>query len=345
MALGLLGARLVLALVFVTAAVGKLRDWSGFRRAVEAFGIPPVLSSFVAAIIPPAELTAAAALVPASIARQGAAASLGLLALFTAAAGINLARGRTPSCACFGATSEPIGSATIVRNTLLAGCALLVIAAGPGAPLASALAAWTASSIDERFLLTMALALVAALIAASRSASQLRSINAGLSSRIASLQQELAIAEAEPAEAIGLPRGAEAPAFDFVRLEGDRASLGTLRQAGLPILLIFSDVYCSACAQLWPDVEKWQREYAGALTVAVICGGASQLVEMKLMGTSVANVLLAEDAKVNDSYLLPLTPSAVFIGADGKIESGGATGIGAIRGLVRRRMQETARAG
>jgi hypothetical protein len=66
----------------------------------------------------------------------------------------------------------------------------------------------------------------------------------------------------------------------------------------------------------------------------VVCGGPSQLVEMKLLGIAVTNVLLAGDAKLIDSYSLSLTPSAVIVGADGRIDSEGAVGVPAIRSLV-----------
>jgi len=346
MAFGLLGGRLLLAAIFVAAAAGKLRARIGFRRTLVAFGVPGAAVDSVAILIPPVELAVAILLLPAASARAGAAASLVLLAAFTAATAVNLAQGRTPECACFGTTaSEPIGPATLARNVALSVCALLIVVAGPGARLGAVATEWGAASADERFLSVTSLALLVALMTMNWYAAQLRSANVRLSAGLESLERQLETARAPSAGgSVGLPRGTLAPPFDLPRLEGDRASLDTLKEVGLPLLLIFSDAHCSACAQLWPDISRWEQQCAGTLTVAVICGGPPPLVEMKLVGTSVTNVLLAGEAKLTDLYSLSLIPSAVIVGSDGRIDSEGAVGIPAIRSLVAQRTRLTGEA-
>ena len=59
----LLTARLLLAAVFLVAAMAKLADREGSRRAVRQFGVPDALSSLIGALLPLAELTAAGALI------------------------------------------------------------------------------------------------------------------------------------------------------------------------------------------------------------------------------------------------------------------------------------------
>ena len=62
-------ARLVLAGVFLVAAVAKLKDPAGTRKAVTAFGLPRSGARVIAIALPVAELIVAALLLPARTAR------------------------------------------------------------------------------------------------------------------------------------------------------------------------------------------------------------------------------------------------------------------------------------
>jgi uncharacterized membrane protein YphA (DoxX/SURF4 family) len=62
----LLIARLVLAVVFILAGLAKLSDLKGSRKAIIEFGLPAVLASPLAFLLPLAELGVGAALIPAS---------------------------------------------------------------------------------------------------------------------------------------------------------------------------------------------------------------------------------------------------------------------------------------
>ena len=135
----LLIARLVLAGVFALAGVAKLSDLEGSRKAIIDFGLPAVLASPLALLLPLAELAVAAALIPASTAWWGALGALGLLMLFVVGISLNLARGRKPDCHCFGQLhSAPAGWKTLARNGVLAAVAGFVLwegfdVAGPSA--------------------------------------------------------------------------------------------------------------------------------------------------------------------------------------------------------------------
>lgn len=123
-------ARLALAVVFAVAAIGKLRDLDGTRRAVVDLGIPNRHAGGVTALLPLAELTAAVALlVPLwSIQKAGVVLALVLLAGFSVAIARTLAAGRHPACHCFGARSTaPLGADSLVRNAALAVLALVVL--------------------------------------------------------------------------------------------------------------------------------------------------------------------------------------------------------------------------
>ena len=131
MSTALLVVRLLLAGVLGVAAVGKLADRAGSRRAVVDFGVPERLASPAASLLPLAELAAAGLLVPAATAEWGALLALVLLAFFVAAIALNLFKGRRPDCHCFGQLhSAPAGWSTLVRNLVLAAAAAWVVVAG-----------------------------------------------------------------------------------------------------------------------------------------------------------------------------------------------------------------------
>jgi uncharacterized membrane protein YphA (DoxX/SURF4 family) len=125
----LLAARIALAAVFVAAGMAKLADRAGSRQAMLDFGAPAWLATPSGTLLPAAELLIAAALLPVATARWAALAALGLLAVFTAAIAMALARGNAPSCRCFGQlAAAPVGPHTLARNgALLAVAAFLTV--------------------------------------------------------------------------------------------------------------------------------------------------------------------------------------------------------------------------
>jgi hypothetical protein len=139
--MALLAGRLVLAVVFGLAAVAKLADRAGGRRALVEFGIPERFAAPGVWLLPFAELGAAAALLARPLARLGAAGALALLVVFSVAVAVNLAAGRKTDCHCFGRLhSSPIGLATLARNGLLGALAFVVMVDGPGTGMGAAAA-------------------------------------------------------------------------------------------------------------------------------------------------------------------------------------------------------------
>ena len=120
--------RIATALIFFTAAVGKMRRWNTFEGVVANYRLlPEPLNRLVAWLLPPAELLLALALgVGAPYAEVVAS---GLLCVFAAAMAINLMRGRTYiDCGCFDASlRQPLRWSLVVRNASL--MSLLVVAA------------------------------------------------------------------------------------------------------------------------------------------------------------------------------------------------------------------------
>src|ERR1700722_14482866 len=125
-------SRLLLAIVFAVAGIAKLSDLGGTRKTLADFGVPEFLARGAALLLPLFELACAAALIPSISAWWGAAGVVAMLLLFTGAIGVNMARGRTPDCHCFGQLhSERIGWKTTVRNAGLSALAALVVWEGP----------------------------------------------------------------------------------------------------------------------------------------------------------------------------------------------------------------------
>src|SRR5262249_19202517 len=131
----LLMTRLLLAMTFAVASIGKLTDRAGSRQSMLDFGAPGFLAGLLSWLLPLAELGCAIALVPLASAWWGAGGVLVLLLLFIAAISISLARGRRPDCRCFGQLhSSPVGWKTLARNAVLAGMAAFVVWQGPENP-------------------------------------------------------------------------------------------------------------------------------------------------------------------------------------------------------------------
>jgi len=123
-------ARAGLALLFASAAAHKLRDRAEFTGVLAAYRVVP--ASLVAAgamAVAAAELLVAAALATGSA--LGPAGAVGMLALYSFAIAVNLARGRrTIDCGCgaLGAR-QPISEWLLVRNALLAAAAFALVPA------------------------------------------------------------------------------------------------------------------------------------------------------------------------------------------------------------------------
>jgi hypothetical protein len=121
-------SRLTVAAIFALAAIHAMRDWTVFAGIVERYRIAPRWLSVIAArTVPPLELAAAAALLVPS--RAGAALGLCLMASFTAAIVLNIARGRVSiDCGCGGVSGQTLSKGLVLRNAgIMAG---LVVAWG-----------------------------------------------------------------------------------------------------------------------------------------------------------------------------------------------------------------------
>jgi uncharacterized membrane protein YphA (DoxX/SURF4 family)/peroxiredoxin len=339
--LALLLARLVLSAVFLLAGLTKIADPKGTIKALRDFGLPRVLASLFSLLLPLAEISVAAALIPVASGWYGACAALALLGIFVIAIGINLARGRTLDCHCFGQMhSAPVGWQTLLRNGVLGAVAAWLVVRGPlgdGPSLWSHLA--SAGDYERRFFIFAAFILCFLFFRALR---RKEVAEPGTSLEWDwdedDTDESPSVPKRRPAQPrpappprvvpvlVELHAGAPAPEFELPSIIGEKCSLRSLRDEGKTVCLVFSSPHCDPCRALWPDLSRWAREHAHALNIVVVSRGAAAEKLAKQNNFDVARVLLQREFEFSDAYGVTSTPAAILVGTNGLIQSPLAVG-------------------
>jgi methylamine dehydrogenase accessory protein MauD len=333
----LLAVRLVLAAVFVVAALAKLADRDGARRSLVDFGVPAGLAPAAAVGLPLVELLLAAGLVMSSTAWAAALGAAVLLGAFTLAVGVALARGRESDCHCFGRLSaEPVGRGTLARNlTLLALASFAAVAARDDAGTSAT--AWL-GDLSTGALLGLAggVALVAGLALNFAFLYQLFKQNGRL---WAELEQLRATAGGRQGPAIGAP----APRFELPDLSGRAVALDDLLADDRATVLVFSDPQCSACDALLPVIASLERDPAADPKPVLISRGSAEQVRAKVSDHGVERVLLTgEDFELAKSFGVTGTPGAVVIDGAGRIAAEAVLGTRRVDALLASGLEEPA---
>ncbi|MBB5913689.1 peroxiredoxin [Nocardia transvalensis] len=310
--------RVTVAAVFGLSAWGKLADRAGTRKAVGDFGVPLRWAPGVAWALPGVEAVLAVAVLPPWTAVPAAVAAALLLVVFTAAVIRLLRSGKRPPCSCFGTvTSAPIGWGTVLRNILL--LAVTVVAAW-GSRVYPAIP--DGLPTDRTVGTLTAAALIATLV---RLFSEIRAVRRRLD------EQALSTLGAE-----GLPAGAVAPEFELLDTAGGRTDLAHLLAPGRRLLLVFVHPGCELCAALARELPRWHARTADTLTIAVV--GNGDLDEHRRWGRDQRlgdiPVLVQQGNEAALRYRVRGTPSAVLIGADGRVAAPVARGAMATRELI-----------
>ncbi len=317
----LLTLRCLLFVVFLIAAVGKLLDRNGFRRALEGFGVPSRPGRVAVWLLPVAELTVAAALLIRPSARWGAVGAFLLLAVFAGGVARAMAQGRAPDCHCFGQLhSEPAGRSTLIRNLVLAIAAVVIVAAGTGPSLGGGVRSLNGDQL--------------ALVAVSILAAVLALVIAQLWGERRRLRHDLD-ALIGPAGPPGLPRGSAAPAFTLTPVRGEAGTLAELMEPPRPAVLIFLSTNCGPCLQMLPTLAGWQASLADSLSLPAMFAGEPAEVERLSAEHGLSLVLGQTGDELFNLYALRATPSGVLIGSDGTIAGSPAEGVPAIEALIR----------
>ena len=123
--------RTLISLVFLSAAIGKLRHYVAFQGVLGNYRLlPQSWVAPVAHVLPPIEAAIAAGLLSGLAAPWPEAAAMILLSAFAVAMGINLLRGRRYiDCGCFqSALRQQLSWSLVLRNTILLLSLQMVIA-------------------------------------------------------------------------------------------------------------------------------------------------------------------------------------------------------------------------
>lgn len=340
----LLIARLILAVVFVVAGVAKAADPAGTRRAMIGFGIPANLAAPLGWGLVLVEIIVALALLPLDTAWLGGLGALALLILFAGAIGLNLARGQSPDCHCFGQIhSAPLSWRTEVRNLALAAIAAFIALRGrenPGMSAFDWLSDLKAGEIVNLVVSTGALILLTGAFVYLRKVISQQSTLLEKMETIKKLIDE-DYAEPEPVEredalapVEGLPVGAPAPGFSLTSVGGQAVTFDDLANSGKPVLLLFTSPNCVPCKALLPNVKAWERDYSDQLTIALVSKGTLKENKGMLEKYGVRYLLHQGDETIAEDYQAKWTPAAVVISPERKIASQMTYGDDAIRALV-----------
>jgi uncharacterized membrane protein YphA (DoxX/SURF4 family) len=136
------GFRFFLSALFLFAGLAKLNRRAEFETAVRNYSLlPGRLVRPVARTLPAAEI-AAGALLAVGLATAVVAGALAmLLVVFAVAVAVNLLRGRSIDCGCYGVVAERrIGWVTVARDIALFAVAVVVAVEHPAAMSVDALA-------------------------------------------------------------------------------------------------------------------------------------------------------------------------------------------------------------
>jgi len=319
-----LGARLLLALVFSVAAAGKLANMTRTRKTLSDFRVPYRLVRPSAWLLPLVELSVAVALLVGPAARAGAIAATVLLILFMAGVAAAMSRGETPDCNCFGQIgSAPAGRGTLIRNTLLAAIALVVLAHGPGANPGS----WVSErSHAEVLVMVLGLGTAALSVATAQLWGERRSLLADLA------RANRSLAAFPP----GLPIGAPAPDFTLPTTAGSTTSLRELLERNRPVALVWVSPSCRPCRYMLPDIARWQRTLPDRLTIALIAHASAGEARHMVEEFGLRDVLYQPgEPGVFRAYRGSATPSVVLITPEGRIASRIRSSQGVVESMIR----------
>jgi thiol-disulfide isomerase/thioredoxin len=293
-------ARVVLLAVLVLSAAAKLLDRPGTRGAVAAFGVPARLVPAAATGLPAVELGGAALLLgPGLVGRTGSALVALLLLVLTAAVVRTLRAGTPMDCHCFGHLGAgPAGWGTVARNAVL-----VVLAALGTADLSSVPAALANLGAAVLAGLVLVLVVAAAVAVAVRG------------------DGRAPLPTASPTEV---------PMVTLPDLDGVEVSLADVVADGLPALVVFTRPGCGGCAELLPELERWQND-EGPVHVVVVGSGSLADNQAEAAAHPGLRVLLQQARWVTDRFAIAFNPGAVLVGADGAVLGDPVYGPNAVR--------------
>lgn len=311
-------APLVLAVVLLTSAIGKLRSPSTSAAAFDALKVPaPLAGPWLRAAHPWAEIALAVSLLVLPSAGQVAAATAAL-ALLLAYLWL-VVRARTfedpVDCACFGAVgSDRVTGWTVARNAWLVGLGVIaLVSATDASPVLSRLGAlgddawWVAAAA--------AAAVTVALVVGAPSDEPTADLSVAPS--------------ADPADAGDYLRQ-PIPHVPVALADGTTLSLRDVAKSR-PQLLVHVSEMCGSCSATVTAVPEW-RERLPEVEVRFLL--RSRADQSPWASTQAPQSLHDPHGYAAVTMEMPRTPSAVLLGVDGLLAGGPVTGPDAIAAFV-----------
>lgn len=335
MELALIILRLFLATIFVVAAASKLSDREGTRNAVAAFGVPTGLIAFAGIALPIVELLVAAMLIPAVTSWYGAVGAVVLLGAFTIAIIVQLIKGNTPDCHCFGQISSgSIGYSTVFRNLVLITPAIVLVyrgVAGQGKEVTQL----GQNDVQLILVLTVVLLLCLAIDLLRKVLTKQSELDLKLDVIAISSVEPTAVERENAGDPHdGMPIGAILPVHELKDTDNAVVLTNELLQDGRGALLLFVSASCSPCKAMVPKFREWTSELTEKTNVYLISSGSADENIKKFGDTPSMPLLLQNGRAFANEIGAKWTPSAIYINANGRVASHLAAGDGAISQLV-----------
>lgn len=315
-------APLLLAVVLVVSAVGKLRAPERSRAAFTAMGVPAWLDRpWVSKAHPWAEIALAALLLVASgpLGVVVAAAALLLMLVYVALVVRALRRPVDVDCACFGSIGgERVTVGTVWRNLWLTALAVVTVTcAVEGPSVVSRVGALDAAG-GWWLVSVLAAAVTAGLVL-------------GTGGHGHANTAETAAPEVEEyLDDDGDYLRSRTPAVPVLLGDGTTTDLRTLSAERAQLLLFVSEG-CGSCVPVIEAVPEW-REQLPQLDIRFVLQVDREVSRL----TSAAEPRSLHDLEglVRDSFDTRATPSAMLLGADGLLAGGPVVGSTAVPDLV-----------
>ena len=153
-----------------------------------------------------------------------------------------------------------------------------------------------------------------------------------IASRVAAGRDAIEELLREVVDAPGLPVGAPVPAVELASLDGEPAALAS--DSDVDTLVLFWNPDCGYCRAMHEDLLAWEAGVNGdgPRLVVVSSGDSGRAREDGFR----CSVLLDPEFSAGEVFGAGGTPSAVLLGADGRVASGVAVGAQAVLGLAHR---------
>ncbi|HET8589778.1 MAG TPA: MauE/DoxX family redox-associated membrane protein [Nakamurella sp.] len=331
----MLALRLALAAVFLISGIAKAATPRATAGAAGDLGVPAGWTTAIAVLLPAVEILVAGLLVPTPTAVLGSVAGTALLAAFTVLIAVNLAHGRRPSCACFGALSAQaaISGRTLVRNGVLLAASVTVLVATllPGECRAGCYDAAGGGQVLIGAGTVLAVAVGAGLVLihsltrmVGRLTERVRELEAALDRAGIPVPggPDVAVRGAPQADLPALLRAAAAGIVTDPA--GSPLRLADLVAAADRTLLVFLSSHCSACTRVRSQIEA-VTEPDGLQFVAVTDDWGA--VDPPVPGSALA--LFADGGQIAEAGGIRAFPSAIEV--DAALRPSGTLMIGSIR--------------